>query len=397
MKRFFAYSSVGTALIFLLGGFFLLNRLMQFRGEIASLKDEGFPAAIADLEISPTENQVDATAQFSRLLMPLGSFEAEMYEAYDGEQPVDEKTIKLFNDLNTAYPDVYRLITEVTNARFVGFEKKDVGARETLDAELMRMQQVRSCARVLAFKAEVFAAQEKPDQAMQSAMEIFKLCETFDKHPSLIAHLVRCACRGIAINSAYEILSNHQVTDQTREQLNDLLGNFEASDGHRWTLVTERAVGSSLLSEMGTVPLAFSGIAYLDLIAEELEQCDKEAFEKDLSFENHVSWLDGVHATMIMPALRQTRIANSRVKCQMRGLRIINALTANPESIEKEITKQYLIDLGVPDSMTIDTMNGEILNVKRENDRWIVYSVGEDLVDDGGNAELVKDFVVGPE
>lgn len=392
MKRFFAYSTVGTVLIILFGGFFLLNRLMQFRGELASLKDQGFPVAIADLEISPEADQVDATKQFSRLLGTLGSFESEMYGAYDGEHPVDEKTIKLFNDLNAAYPTVYPLIAEVTNAGFVGFETKDVGDHDMLD----RVQQIRSCARVLHFKAKVLAAQEKPDQALNSVMEIFKLCETFEKHPSLIAHLVRCACRGLAIGSAYDILSEHEVTAQTREQLNELLENFESSDDYRRTLVSERAVGSSLLSEMGTMSLAFGGIGYLDLIGKELEQCDKEAFEKDLTFENNISWLDGGHATaMIMPALRQTRIANSRVKSRMRGLRIINALTANAESIEKEFTKEYLIGLGVPESMTVDTMNGEVLKVKRKDDQWVVYSVGEDLVDDGGNAKLAKDFVVG--
>ena len=51
--------------------------------------------------------------------------------------------------------------------------------------------------------------------------------------------------------------------------------------------------------------------------------------------------------------------------------------------------------------MTIDTMNGKPMNVKlvkgETDERWVVYSVGEDLIDDGGNAKEIKDFVVGPE
>ena len=397
MKRFFAYSAIGTALLFLLGGTLLLSRLMQFENELAALEDEGVPVSIADLEVGPTADQVDATKQFSRLLGPLGSFESEMYEVYN-EGQTDETAVKLFNELNLAYPTVYPLISEVANADFVGFEKKGVAAEETLDFELNRLQQVRSCARVLDFRSKILAAQGKPDEAFQSATEIFKLCETFDKHPTLIAHLVRCAMRGIATSSAYEILSNHDVTKENREQLNELLEKYEASDGLRWTLVSERAFGASMLSEMGTILLAFNGSAYLDLIQCELDQCDKEYFEKDLSSEQDVDLIDSMGAAMILPALRQTRLSNARVKSRVRGLRIVNALTENPESAEKEITKQYLVSLGVPEPMTIDTMNGEPMKVKRIDDQWVVYSVGENLVDDVGDSKMATVFFgVGPD
>ena len=98
-----------------------------------------------------------------------------------------------------------------------------------------------------------------------------------------------------------------------------------------------------------------------------------------------------------MPALSTTRHASSRLKSQVRGLRIVSALTANLDSAEQEITKEYLIGLGVPESMTVDTMNGELMKVKRTDEQWLVYSVGLNLADDGGNANEVKDFVVGPE
>ena len=402
MKRFFAFSSLGTALVLIVGGLFLLNRLAHYKNEIAALKDAGFPVSIADLETQPGAEQQDATKQFSRVLGPLGSFEAEMYETYGQlDLEVDETVIDLFNELDTAYPTVYPLITEIANAGYVGFEKKDFGAREFLDFELERLQKVRSCARVLDFKAIILAAQGKPDQALQTSMEIFKLCEAFEKSPTFLAHLIRCACRGIAIRSAYNILSEHHVTAKSRQQLDELLDSYEAADEFRWTLISERAVGSSLLSEMGTITLAFNGVTYLDLIEAELEQCDKEAFEKDLSFENELGGLDGVAGMMILPAMRASRLANSRTKSEMRGLRIVNALTQNLDSVEKEIDQSYLLSLGVPQPMTIDPMNGEPMKVKRvkveADDQWVVYSVGEDLIDDGGNAKEIKDFVVGPE
>lgn len=402
MKRFFALSGIGTALVLVFGGLILLNQLMLYRNEIILLKEAGFPVSIADLETFPEDQQVDASKQFSRLMGPLESFEAEReegFDIYDDEE--DETAIKLFDDLNAAYPTVYPLITEIANAGYVSFEKKDVSAREALDFELDRLKRIRSCARCLQFKASVLAAQGKPDQALQRSMEIFKLCQAVDKRPTLMAHLVRCACRGIAIRSAYQILSEHDVTTQSREQLNELLDDFEAADGYRWTLISERALGSALLSEMGTVQLSLNGITYLNLIESEIEQCDKESFEKDLSFEDEIGWLDGIQSASILPALRTSRTANLRVKSQVRGLRIINALTQHPESTGKEIDQAYLLSIGVPKPMTIDTMTGEPMKVKllkaEAGDQWVVYSVGADLIDDGGNIEEAKDFAVGPE
>ena len=417
MKRFFTFSFVATAILFLFGGFFLVGRMMQFRSTVADLKADGFPVSIADLQIQSAAGESDATSQFSRLLGPLGSFETEMYKDQEiNERPVDESTIKLFNELDAAYPTVFPLISEIANSDFVGFESKSIGpdskpdkltgsdedlskaygAQETLDLELLRLQQVRSCARVLQFKARVLAAQGKPDEALQSVMQIFKITNVFGRHPTLVAHLVRCACRGIAIGSAYEILAEHPLSKESRSELNEILEGADATEEYDWTLVSERAFGTAILSEMGTIPLASSGNAYLDLISDELEQCGEEEFAKDFSFENEISWFDGTFAKLILPALQQTRVANARIRSQIRGLRILNALTAAPEAKDKEVDQKYLLSLGVPEAMTVDTMNGESMKVKKLDDDWVVYSVGPNLIDDGGDSHAIKDFVVGP-
>lgn len=68
-------------------------------------------------------------------------------------------------------------------------------------------------------------------------------------------------------------------------------------------------------------------------------------------------------------------------------------MTRQPETLPVDCPLVYA--LGVPKSMTLDRMNGEPMKVKRVDGKWVVYSVGPDLKDDGGDLENRKDIGVG--
>ena len=59
-----------------------------------------------------------------------------------------------------------------------------------------------------------------------------------------------------------------------------------------------------------------------------------------------------------------------------------------------------LADLDLPREATIDPFTRRALIVKHVEDGWRVYSVGENLVDDGGRFEGIfwdiKDYGLGP-
>lgn len=87
-------------------------------------------------------------------------------------------------------------------------------------------------------------------------------------------------------------------------------------------------------------------------------------------------------------AFDNLRLVFGRTLAESRSIRITLALNADPDSLQRNDWNQdYLIGLGVPESATIDPFTDEPMIVKRENDRWLVYSRGKNLVDDGGDAE----------
>ncbi len=54
-----------------------------------------------------------------------------------------------------------------------------------------------------------------------------------------------------------------------------------------------------------------------------------------------------------------------------------------------------LSKLGLPADATTDPFNGKPLIIKKTPEGWKVYSVGSNLIDDGGTLDDDADFVVG--
>jgi hypothetical protein len=55
-----------------------------------------------------------------------------------------------------------------------------------------------------------------------------------------------------------------------------------------------------------------------------------------------------------------------------------------------------LTDLGLPGEATIDPFNGQPLHVKKLPEGWLVYSVGSNLINDGGRLDGKTDLGAGP-
>ena len=134
--------------------------------------------------------------------------------------------------------------------------------------------------------------------------------------------------------------------------------------------------------------MAHGGVGYLKMINEEIANSDKEFFELPKADQDAGSALgavmNGWAGSSLFPALQQVRQAIGRTRSQTRSLRIYSALQSAGDDVPEPVTAEYLIQIGVPKAMTVDTMTGELMKIKRTDDQWKVYSVGNNLIDDGG-------------
>ncbi len=396
MKKLLGITGTIAVCIALATGLWLLIRLTQFRANVEQLKADGMPVSIADLQKTNSEDAQFALDLFNQLVPKITAFETAMWEDEEAlSRPVDETMVARFNDLVLAHPELFPSLEQLSRRSEIGFDIQG-DSQEFLDALRARVHKPRSIARILAWKTRILVAQDKPDEAVESSLQSLRLARLSSQEPMLVSQLVTIACRGIAIASIDEIVANENLSVDTVTRLNDELELHDSFAGYKKCLLGERAYGIESTSELGILQQAHGGRGYLKVIANEIEDAGKETFEQNNDFETEYStWRDGHLGFMLIPALKQMRYAISRTRGQIRALRIINALQSNPDAnLAAEttaITQDDLVKFGVPLAMTVDTMNGDPMIVKRDDGRWLVYSVGLNLIDDGGDLDSAPD------
>ncbi len=103
----------------------------------------------------------------------------------------------------------------------------------------------------------------------------------------------------------------------------------------------------------------------------------------------------GALVTLLKPGLAAVREPAERVLRDV-ALPAGSERAAGPAALEKVTLPPSLSDLGLPAAVTTDPFDGQPLRTKQLPEGWIVYSVGGNLVDDGGKLDGKTDIGAGP-
>jgi hypothetical protein len=102
----------------------------------------------------------------------------------------------------------------------------------------------------------------------------------------------------------------------------------------------------------------------------------------------------GVLADLLQDSIGASIVAHRRDLANVRALRAINALAIFAAANGREATG--LAEAGLPDGATADPFGTGSLVAKHTDAGWLVYSMGDNGVDDGGAFEDVRDVGFGP-
>jgi hypothetical protein len=372
--------------------------------QLAAIRAAGDPLSIAELiDVKPIPPEQDAAVYLRRARDGNRAIREELDALHDGktyEQGYPtEAELKRIQSAFEAYPNVIPLLGQAAACeeyvpQFDPKELSQIGSppdpRQFLDIFLSHVNGGGEPTRTLANWAVWLRFHDRREEALQTCITMLKLSRHVEHEPTLVGYLVAIACRRTGVCEANYVLQSGPVSNESRRTLEEELARYEAAEGYRRALVSERAFG---LDNFRTFTFMDWWIGraywnreksdYLDLLNHYITEADQPFFALPAS--DDVASPRGVFSGLIAPAIGAARVSMERSLALTRALRVLNALERQPQP--EKMPAADLSDLGLPKDATTDPFTGKPLRVKKLPEGWLVYSVGDDLQDDGGKVD----------
>jgi hypothetical protein len=377
-----------------------------------TIRAAGDPVSILDWkmeEVPPAQNALtylDRAEKDAKSLTegfaPLWDKMFQKSENGDYEEAVypTEEVQKTIASGFAAHPEVMILLEKAANCP--GYsedflkgcrDKETIATGEVLDALMESMQQRRMFGRILyLWRFSMLFPEKRYDECVEDEILLLKLCRHAEKDPVLIGFLVNCAIRGQALVMINNALQAGPVSEELHRAVEDEVAKINMRRDFLHTLKTERAFAMDSFREMQSwlwlsrVMLNREIISILDAFDWYVGRTNEKLSESDSSTFKEISSTPPSSGRIFEEAsvrgLQAAEKAVRRIEVQTRVLRVVNALVRREKPDEMPLAD--LSDLGLPKEVTTDPYSGKPLIVKKVDDGWLVYSVGENQKNDGG-------------
>ncbi|MDP2899116.1 MAG: hypothetical protein Q8Q12_21470 [bacterium] len=281
---------------------------------------------------------------------------------------------------------------------------------------LPHLSTMRSLARLLTIQGKYFESQGKYREALDNYLLIARVGYQVSKEPILISGLVGVALDAISAKAIEEYILRHEVQTETLMWLLEKLQTApSAAENYRIVISGEKAFGMSVVDDLFQNKLSLADLLgrkpslRVALPARGMKLLGLKAIMKS-DFRKYWNWMEEWNslpdhialrqenmradeiieelpawslAKLLVPAISRARIAFVRDKATRSMLRAEIALR-----IYRNQKGQYPESLaamkGTVEDIPVDAFTNEPLRYKRTEDGFVVYSVNENLVDDGG-------------
>ena len=383
------------------------------RQAIANAGDEVY---LSDYAVDPIPADQDGLTQFEFASADLDLFMKDYETAFAGaglgmdvldmNRTLSSKQIDQIEQIVADFPAMFEQLDRVSECtQFVGASWKDNDPLDALASQAF--QRLRIAARAYCSKALVAAYRGDGDEALRICEKALKLRRVANVRPSLLSCLVDAATQNIVFDTANHVLRVSKPSPAAIAQFNHAISGIDNIASLTDGMKGERAFGLSVIMKVkqdgdtGDLPGFPGGSAllgnwfgkaylnddeemYLDLMAANIEVIGKPKTQRDpvlLRIENELlaSKFRHVLSKLIISSTSGAHDAIDRTVAKLRSLRMI---CDNYEALQNATSEP----LG---NVQLDPFIDSPMQSKQTKDGWVVYSVGENLVDDGG--EVVPD------
>jgi hypothetical protein len=286
------------------------------------------------------------------------------------------------------------------------------------ETRLSPLSDIRAGIFLLNLEAILNAENEDVESAIRSIKSCFGIARSLAKEPITISQLVRSACQTRAATALEYCTNRIEFTDQQLLELIGSVQNSESTSDITCAFVGERCNGISFFMAPGSVdPAIFGGsrvpfrpilalykaigmtdsdaIIYLDIMEEYIKIGSLPVHERQKATEAvdaRIQSISRAHILLhvIMPALARITIIDIRTVAKLLTARVGLAIERYRLAAGK--LPDTLADL-VPaylDAVPKDPFDGNDLRYKKLDSGFVVYSIGEDSIDDDGKEMELK-------
>ena len=298
-----------------------------------------------------------------------------------------------------------QLITRAAEAG--GMARYPVDFTAGYSAILTAQQETRTLARLLTLNAHVHAHDGLRSETLKDVTAIFAVSDSLRGESILISQLLRIAIHAMGCELTADMLPHCKWNDAELEDLQIAisLANFrsemqtafqgelamclDAIDGFPPPQILFRDANKSKAIHL----LAESAEGLETSWLEALSRCQKVDSELKAMSANTFSRMTCISASLILPALQQE--INSGIRADARQNCCIAVIAAQRYRLQHGMLPKTLADLNdfIPDedpsksTRLIDPFDEQPLRFKASGDSVIIYSIGDNRVDNGGDVE----------
>ena len=424
-RRFKLWHGIVALLLFL----FLLFRVtgsLKLKKQLKVLRTKGYPVTLeeldrwyhipegaknaADLYMAAFSNYVEWDNDAQRALPVFGK------ASMPGRtQPLDASTRQLVEKFLSDNEKTLTLLHEaatIEHCRYpIDLTKGSVDLMGGPGSPASWVEDLRAGTRLLRLETLSHCESQDPDKALESIRANFALAK-FISAPLLIHRLVHNSIQSRTYKSIDRILNRMQLTDEQLLSLSAWIKESRSDEGYIKALVGERCIGLSafqgpvgqatdLIGSGGKASILMLGfwkmlglhyrdaLGYIGLMQEYLDAMELPSDERLLVFDSIQEDVNsgkrgGLLTRLIWPALARTLEIDTR--CTAEALAAQTALAVQRYRLAEGHLPESLENL-VPACMEVvpkDPFDGRSLRYFTRENGFVVYSIGDDLTDNGG-------------
>ena len=407
MKKFFLYTGITVAILLLLyfGLSFWLVRSTYARVEARrqAIADAGDAVYLTEYESEEIPDEENAYYYLMLAAPDLEAFETDWETVADLEleRQLTPEQVDALAKIIEKYPQMFE---QLEKASACDKYRPNVDYAQGLAMEMPHVMHFRSVARAQSAKALVAAYDGDGDTALGHCKTSLRLSSHLREEPTLISHLVHIASQSISVLTINHSLRVADTSPATRAELAELLAQFDnrqatvdAMKGERATGITtfqQIRDGTLSLEDLGTPNIGIVGntwlgqaylnddeAKYIELLDKQIETAKLSKPERDKAMQPLIDDLEQsgfrhMFSRLLVPALNAAVDATGRHDALVRSIRILLVIHD-----KDDIT---IDDIDLPDAAKADPFTGDPLTIENREEGWVIYSVGENLRDDGG-------------